>query len=122
MTDTTPRLNRIAATNPAWAAVVDRDAGRCTCTGQCGKSHRATFARHTGEHDDNRRCTAVRATSPLLVAPRDPAIPVEVAVRLASTELRTWCDPCLKGATSRATSARKKARKQALQEANLSVW
>ncbi|MFE2871422.1 hypothetical protein [Embleya sp. NPDC059259] len=76
-----------------WDAVLEREAGTCGCAGECGKRHKESGGR-CDRHDA------------LIVAPRDLATPIAVAVGLDPAELTTWCQRCHLPA---ATAARKAA-------------
>ncbi|WP_406284782.1 hypothetical protein [Embleya sp. NBC_00896] len=75
-----------------WTAVMTREASTCGCTGECGKRH-ADGGGRCNRHDG------------LIVAPRDLAVPLAVAVALCAADLTTWCDRCHKPAKSAATKA-----------------
>ncbi|WP_088320221.1 hypothetical protein [Kineosporia sp. R_H_3] len=103
-----------------WLAVVDRDGGRCTCTGACGTRHhnpaepagrpgRASGSGRRGPGANAipgqlERCPAGTGPTPadLLVVPVDPTVPDTSAWKLAPTALTTRCPACARRTRTRA--------------------
>ncbi|GCD97122.1 hypothetical protein [Embleya hyalina] len=75
-----------------WQSVVDRECGTCGCAGECGRRHKETGGRCT-RHDG------------LIVAPRDLATTLAVAVGLDPAALTTWCERCHAPAAAAARKA-----------------
>jgi hypothetical protein len=99
-----------------WRAVVDRDGGRCTCTGGCGRRHpqpdrtRGTRGRGPGANATPGpvgRCPAGTGGTPerLYVVPADPTLERH-AWTLPATAVTTRCQDC---ATATVTAAARRA-------------
>jgi len=75
---------------PSWTRVViERAGGQCECAGQCGQHKTAGSGplRHGGRHK--------KRDVVLVLAPKEPGLPVHVAARLPDAELAAWCHECL---------------------------
>jgi len=83
------------AVTPLWRTVIAAAAGRCTCTGACGRSHAASKkARAAGIASDG-RCRVEAPAARLFAAPVDMSVPAEQAYRVPVEALTAWCGPCL---------------------------
>lgn len=103
-----------------WLAVVDRDGGRCTCTGGCGTRHhnpadpavRAGRAGRAGRRGPGanaipgqiERCPAGTGQAPadLLVVPVDPTVADASAWKLPPAALTSRCPTCARRTRTRA--------------------
>lgn len=70
------------------AALLHAAGARCTCSGECGRTH------HT---IDTGQCSR---TTNLIAAPRDLTVTSPTAA--CQAELTVWCRPCHKSAVSKA--------------------
>ncbi|MFF7248967.1 hypothetical protein ACFZBU_34230 [Embleya sp. NPDC008237] len=89
-----------------WDAVLRRENGTCGCAGECGKCHKESGGR-CDRHDA------------LIVAPRDLATPLAVAVVLAPADVTTWCARCHGPARSAAVKAARAARAERYESESL---
>ncbi|MBV6700271.1 hypothetical protein KV557_24730 [Kitasatospora aureofaciens] len=81
-----------------YETVLERSAGRCQCTGQCGFKHRTEGGecRH-GRHDGSR----------LTVVPvADPAAPPRAACLVPAEQMTALCRECLGPIRAKASKAR----------------
>ena len=79
-----------------WRTVIAAAAGRCACTGGCGRSHAGTKKART-----DGRCPVETPTGRLFAAPADASVPADQAYKIPVEALTAWCGTCLDGARRR---------------------